>query len=170
MAHMAHQRRVPIRTRSAIAVTCAAIVIVSFGCNRAERSTPLICPEGATLKGAPPPKGEEVWCQKMVDGRPVKDGLFIAYGDNGKRTIQGYYHDGLQDGAWTLWYENGARASIDHYRSGVHDGLHTSWYANGVKAVEGNYRNNQRVGLWTQWDPSGLTSKHQTYQAVHTTN
>ena len=55
--------------------------------------------------GAPPPKGEEVWCQKTVDGKPVKDGIFVAYGTGTDRMIQGYYRDGVQDGEWTTWYE-----------------------------------------------------------------
>jgi hypothetical protein len=143
--------------------TLALIVLAAAGCNRGAITGPLVCPPGATLMGAPPPKGEEVWCQKIVAGRPLKDGLFIAYGDDGKPTIQGAYRDGLQDGAWTLWYENGVRASLDHYRAGVHEGLHTSWYANGVKAIEGNYRGGKRDGVWTRWDPTGLTSKQETY-------
>ncbi len=158
-------RREPVarRGRFVRAVAIAAIALASAGCRRNALDLPLVCPPGATLMGAPPPKGDEVWCQKIVAGRPLKDGLFIAYGDDGKPTIQGAYRDGLQDGAWTLWYENGVRASLDHYRAGVHDGLHTSWYANGVKAIEGNYRGGKRDGVWTRWDPTGLTSKQETY-------
>ncbi len=88
--------------------------------------------------GAPPPAGEEVWCQKIVAGKPVKDGVFVAYGVGTDRTIQGYYRDGVQAGEWTTWYENGQRSAVDHYRNGRQDGLHTSWYANGVKALEGS--------------------------------
>jgi MORN repeat variant len=161
MAARRHARPAPI----AFAMTFVVIVIALVGCHRDDTDAPFTCPAGATLMGAPPPKGQEVWCQEVVGGRPIKHGIFIAYGDNGKRTIEGFYRDGLQDGAWTIWYENGTRASLDHYRAGVHDGLHTSWYANGVKAIEGNYREGKRHGVWTQWDPTGLTSKQMTYQA-----
>lgn len=113
--------------------------------------------------GAPPPKGEEVWCQKIIDGRPVKDGLFIVYNVSGGKMIQGTYRDGVQQGEWTTWYDNGQRSALDHYRDGLQDGRHTSWYANGQKAIEGNYRAGRREGVWTRWDPSGLFRKEQIY-------
>ncbi len=80
---------------------------------------PLSCPPGATLMGAPPPKADEVWCQKIIDGKPVKDGIFVAYGGATDRMIQGYYRDGVQEGEWTTWYENGQRSAVDHYRNGA---------------------------------------------------
>ena len=36
------------------------------------------CPDGAELKGEPPPQGTEIWCEKEVDGVPVKDGAFVV--------------------------------------------------------------------------------------------
>ena len=141
-------------------VLLAAIVFAA--CRGASNALPS-CPPGATLKGAPPPKGEEVWCQKLVDGKPVKDGIFIVYGPAGSMMIRGTYRDGRQEGEWTMWYENGPRASVDHYRNGVQDGPHTSWYANGVMAITGEYRDGKREGIWTTWDPSGLSSHKQVY-------
>lgn len=122
------------------------------------------CPPGAHLMGAPPPKASEVWCQKTVNGRPLKDGPFIVYGASGDKMIQGTYRNGVQEGEWTFWYENGARASIDHYVNGVQIGVHTSWYANGQKAIEGEYQRGKREGVWTQWDPGGLTSHKMVYR------
>jgi antitoxin component YwqK of YwqJK toxin-antitoxin module len=144
-------------------ILIAATVALTFSCRRAAEQ-PLTCPPGATLMGAPPPKGEEVWCEKVVNGKPVKDGIFIVYGTGGGKMLEGYYRDGKQDGLWTMWYENGARAAVDHYQGGVRDGPHTSWYANGAKSIEGNYRNGKREGVWTRWDPSGLTSHQQNYR------
>jgi MORN repeat variant len=155
------------RARFNLAGIIAALAIVSLvlaACHRDPTGLVLACPAGATLMGAPPPKGEEVWCQKIIDGKPVKDGIFVAYGTGADRMIQGYYRDGIQDGEWTTWYENGVRSAVDHYRDGVQDGLHTSWYANGVKAIEGNYRKGKREGVWTRWDPTGLTSKQEVYR------
>jgi MORN repeat variant len=123
------------------------------------------CPAGAKLMGAPPPKGFEVWCQKNVNGRSVKDGPFIVYAGGGDRMIEGTYRDGIQQGEWTLWYENGVRASLDHYDDGLQNGLHMSWYANGQKALEGEYRHGKREGVWIQWDPSGLSSRKMMYRA-----
>jgi MORN repeat variant len=144
------------------AVAIAAATLAS--CRRGPAAVSLSCPAGATLMGAPPPKGEEVWCQKTVGGKAVKDGLFVAYGTGADRLIQGYYHDDKQDGEWTTWYENGQRSAVDHFRDGVQNGLHISWYANGVKALEGKYRDGKREGKWTRWDPTGLMSKHEFYR------
>lgn len=151
-----------LRLISAACVIAAALCINA--CRPSSSDVALTCPPGATLMGAPPPKGDEVWCQKIVDGKAIKDGLFIAYGDGGNKMIQGFYRDGIQEGEWTTWYASGQRSAVDHYRHGLQDGLHTSWYINGVKAIEGEYRMGQREGTWTQWDPSGLTSKQIIYR------
>ena len=139
----------------------ALVALAGGGC-RAHVELPS-CPPGATLMGAPPPKGQEVWCQKIVNGKPVKDGRFILYADSGGKLIEGDYRNGLQQGEWTTWYENGPQSAIDHYRDGVQDGLHTSWYANGKKSIEGDYRAGKRVGVWTRWDPSGLNGRQERY-------
>ncbi len=154
--------------KSAGAIVSAAIAAATLAaCHRGPAAVTLSCPPGATLMGAPPPKGEEVWCQKTVGGKAVKDGLFVAYGTGADRLIQGYYHDGKQAGEWTTWYENGQRSAVDHFRDGMQNGLHISWYANGVKALEGKYRDGKREGEWTRWDPTGLMSKHEYYRDDH---
>jgi hypothetical protein len=153
-----------VMLRLAFVPATFALVATMVACHRDATDARLSCPVGDTLMGAPPPQGEEVWCQKIVDGKAIKDGIFVAYGGGTDRMIQGYYRDGVQVGEWTTWYENGQRSAVDHYRDGLQDGLHTSWYANGVKALEGNYRNGKREGTWTRWDPTGLTSKQETYR------
>src|SRR5262245_51078768 len=40
------------------------------------------CPEGATMKGAAPPEGKTVWCER-ADG--TKHGPFASFFDNGKK-------------------------------------------------------------------------------------
>jgi len=144
-------------------LTSAIICCILFAC-RHQQNYSLSCPPGTRLMGAPPPKGTEVWCQEIINGKPVKDGPFIAYTGGGAKMIQGNYAHGVQQGEWTLWYENGERASVDHYVDGRPSGLHTSWYANGQKAIEGEYQNGKREGVWTRWDPSGLSSQKMVYR------
>ena len=122
------------------------------------------CPDGAELKGAPPPQGTEIWCEKEVDGVPVKDGAFVVYNLTGTKMIEGNYHDGKQSGEWTMWYNNGQRASVDHYTNGVQNGIHTSWYVNGSKAIEGEYRDGKREGVWHRWDPNGFKQWTEVYK------
>jgi antitoxin component YwqK of YwqJK toxin-antitoxin module len=140
----------------------AVALIAAIGC-RARIDLP-VCPPGDTLMGAPPPNGQEVWCQKIVNGKPLKDGRFVVYADNGGKLIEGDYRDGVQEGEWTTWYENGPKSAVDHYHDGLQEGLYTSWYANGQKSIEGYYRAGKRVGVWTRWDPSGLNRKQEKYE------
>ena len=46
-----------------------------IGCKLADTNkvaaVPKSCPDGAELKGAPPPDGSEIWCEKDVGGVPV---------------------------------------------------------------------------------------------------
>jgi hypothetical protein len=154
----------PTATKLRLLMPAVMLTIVPLtpACRSAREILPS-CPPGAVLMGAPPPRGEELWCQKTVDGKPVKSGAFILYGESGGRVLEGSYQDGKQDGEWTMWYANGQRASIDHYRDGMHDGPHISWYANGNKAIEGEFHNGKRQGAWTRWDPSGLKSEKLSY-------
>ena len=139
------------------------LALISSGCARKDVAV-APCPAGDRMRGAAPPKGQELWCEKIVDGKPVKDGPFIVYGDNGRKMIQGTYRDGVQEGEWTMWYQSGQQSAVDHYHDGQQNGLHVSWFANGQKALKGNYRDGKREGAWTRWDPSGLTSKQQIYK------
>jgi MORN repeat variant len=144
------------------ALSVGFAVFLLLGCRRAQ--IPIVCPPGTRLMGAPPPRGVEVWCQKNVDSKVIKEGPFVVYTAGGGKMIEGTYRDGLQDGEWTLWYENGARASVDHYVNGLQSGRHISWYANGQKALEGEYHKGKREGVWTRWDPSGLTDHKIVYR------
>jgi MORN repeat variant len=122
------------------------------------------CPEGTKAMGSPPPQGDETWCQKIVDGQPVKDGPFVLWRESGLRMMQGNYTDGKQDGEWTMWYDNGQKKSIDHYKSGVQEGEHIGWYTNGKIDAMGQYKNGKREGVWKRWDPQGFRNWEETYQ------
>jgi hypothetical protein len=154
-------------TRASITLLAMVLGVTTVvGCRTRERAT-LNCPAGDSLTGAPPPRGSEQFCQKMVAGKLVKDGPFVVYADAGSKLIEGNYRNGVQEGEWTTWYENGQRSAIDYFHNGQQDGLHISWYANGQKAIQGNYRAGKRIGVWTHWDPSGVSSRHETYRDDH---
>ena len=153
----------PLRRALRLAAGIAALTLLGLapaGCKLTDANkvaaVPKSCPDGAELKGAPPPDGTEIWCEKDVGGVPVKDGAYVVYNLNGSRMIEGYYHDGKQSGEWTMWHANGQRASVDHYTDGVQNGMHTSWYSNGSRAIEGEYRDGKREGVWHRWDPNGF--------------
>lgn len=127
-------------------------------------TTPISCPAGATAMGASPPAGDETWCQKMVDGQPVKEGPFALYRSGGTLMMQGSYHDGKQDGEWTTWYDNGQKNAIDHYKDGVQDGEHIGWYTNGKISAKGMYEDGKREGTWKRWDAQGFKNWEEVYK------
>jgi len=137
----------------------AAMLLVAVGC----KNVPA-CPPGAKLMGQAPPEGQQVWCQKIVDGKPVKEGPFILYHPDGSKMLQGQYHNGKQTGEWTMWYTNGRIRSSDHYRDGVRDGEHISWYTNGQISTRGRYVNGKRDGVWKRWGPSGIRNWEEVYK------
>jgi hypothetical protein len=122
------------------------------------------CPPGSKAMGSPPPDGDETWCEKIVDGKPVKNGPFILWHDSGLKMMQGYYTDGKQNGDWTMWYDNGQKRSVDHFVHGVQQGGHTSWYANGHIDALGQYRDGKKVGTWKRWDAEGFRNWTETYK------
>lgn len=127
-------------------------------------SAPISCPAGTTAMGSPPPAGDETWCQKIVDGQPIKDGPFALYRSGGTMMLRGSYHDGKQDGEWTMWYDNGQKGSIDHYKGGVEDGVHIGWYTNGKISAQGNYKDGKREGTWKRWDAQGFKNWEEVYK------
>jgi len=138
----------------------ALILAVVAGCHKE-----IACPPGARLMGQPPPDGDEVWCEKLVNGKPLKEGPFVVFDSGaGGKMIEGYYLDGKQDGDWTTYYQNGQRSAVDHFRNGVQDGLHQSWYANGQMAARGYYKNGKREGTWKRWDPDGIRNWEEVYK------
>ena len=125
---------------------------------------PFSCPPGTQAMGEAPPNGQERWCQKMVNGEPVKEGPFEIYRAEGTLMMKGEYHDGKQTGEWTMWYDSGQKASIDHYKDGVQDGQHIGWYTNGKISAMGQYKDGKREGIWKRWDAQGFRNWEETYK------
>jgi antitoxin component YwqK of YwqJK toxin-antitoxin module len=142
-----------------IRAIAALLLLFAAACERGPT-----CPEGAQLMGAPPPEGEQVWCQKVVDGKPVKHGIFILYAPGGLKLIEGTYVDGKQHGEWTLYYDNGLKQTVDNFKHGVQDGPFMSWHPNGKIATMGQYVNGKREGVWKRWDSEGFKNWEEVYK------
>ena len=139
------------------------LVLVAGACHGGGPA-PFSCPPGTQAMGEPPPNGQERWCQKMVNGEPVKEGPFEIYRAEGTLMMKGEYHNGKQTGEWTMWYDSGQKASIDHYKDGVQDGQHIGWYSNGKISAMGQYRDGKREGVWKRWDAQGFRNWEETYK------
>lgn len=134
-------------------------LVIIAGC----KSQP-VCPPGTTQMGEGPPDGSELWCQKMVEGKVVKEGPFTLFFPSGSTMLEGMYKDGKQDGDWTTWYDNGQRSAVDHYEDGVQQGKHLGWYPSGTKSAEGQYLHGLKSGKWKRWDESGLRNWEEIYK------
>ncbi len=149
-----------VRAKFVTAAAACLFILILGGCKRDK----IVCPPGAQLMGQPPPQGQEIWCQKTVNGKAVKDGIYILYHESGARMMEGYFKDGKQNGAWTMWYENGHKKSVDHYKSGVQDGEHVGWYPNGQMSAKGKYLDGKRDGVWKRWGPAGIRNWQEVYK------
>lgn len=93
------------------------------------------CPDGATLEGAAPPDGTEVWCARD-DG--TKHGPSTTWHEGGTgKAAEGRYRDGNQHGVWTWWSAGDSpwrQVVFDH---GIRDGRVVLWNDQGsVTRVE----------------------------------
>lgn len=118
------------------------------------------CPEGATLHGAPPPNGIELWCA-LPDGR--KHGRATKWGKMGTRLADGEHRKGVKHGRFTAYHGNGHKSMSVTFADGREHGEVTTWHANGQKALEGEYRNGAGHGPWTKWDADGQKIAEGTY-------
>ena len=97
-----------------------------------------------------------VGCSKPIDNESLKDRNGVKYEqdsqspytgevfelyDNGNKSLEGNYKDGLKNGIWTSWYENGQKEFEKDYTDGKPDGLMTYWDKNDGKMYKGNFLN-----------------------------
>jgi antitoxin component YwqK of YwqJK toxin-antitoxin module len=146
-----------------LALSCAIAVSIA-SCQSKKNGPEISCPSGDQLVGAPPPDGQEIACQKTVNGQPVKDGPMIVYRDSGMKMLEGNFKDGRQTGEWTMWYDNAQEKSVDHYVDGVQQGEHIGWYSNGQISAKGQFKDGQQDGVWKRWDPNGIRNWEETWK------
>jgi antitoxin component YwqK of YwqJK toxin-antitoxin module len=87
----------------------------------------MACPEGATLVGAPPPKGNVIQCV-LPNGAP--------------------------HGLSSVWFEGGHEGTLTEYKNGVRHGRWMYWLHNHTLA-EGQFEDGRRHGTWTFWYDQG---------------
>jgi hypothetical protein len=80
------------------------------------------------MKGAAPPKGTRVWCER---------------------------DDGSYDGPSTTFYADGVRRSDATYRNGRMHGPWRQFYPDGRPRSEGEYADGRDVGLWRSYHDNG---------------
>jgi len=137
----------------------------------------VVCPEGTTQKGALPPEGRMIWCERTSDG--IKHGPWMSGWKDGNdddaptRASEGEYVDGILHGPYRAWFKGGTKAQMEldtHKGDGkvtVRDEQGTDLfkvaYSNGqpirCPGTEKGDRTTERV-VWCESDKDGESVKH----------
>ena len=109
------------------------------------------CPKGATLKGAYPPKGDELWCE--LDGK--RHGDYTRWHDTRKVAEHVSYRFGKQEGPSAIWDPDGRLTEEGTYRGGQRQGRWKS-YRDGHLNFEGDFKDDKQHGLFRNFAGNGV--------------
>ena len=93
------------------------------------------CPPDATLRGARPPKGFMLWCEK----------------------------GGVKHGPQAAWHRNGQPATAGLYRNGLREGVWLRFSAKGDLEASAAFQNDVQHGLMREYDPFGRIRNESTW-------
>ena len=96
------------------------------------------------------------------------NGLFVDHHENGVKSVEGRFENGIQQGAWTYFHENGSKFRTGQYVDGRADGQWTYWREDGSKWSEQTYVNGQLNGLETRWHVNGQKESETTWEGGRT--
>ncbi len=96
-----------------------------------------------------------------IDG--LKDGeWFLTVNDH---TEKGKYIEGERDGLWTWYYDNGEKSFEGAFQQGIPIEKHKYWYRNGNVKSKGAYEAGELSGTWSYYAESGILELELTYEA-----
>jgi antitoxin component YwqK of YwqJK toxin-antitoxin module len=118
----------------------------------------LICPDDTDGTGAPPPAGQEVWCQQIQpNGRSIRHGPAIEWHSNEERRATGEYYQGDRHGPWLFWFPTGSPERQGSYTRGVKNGIWTEFHVSGDRKAEGEFVEGSEHGPWVFWEDDTRT-------------
>jgi antitoxin component YwqK of YwqJK toxin-antitoxin module len=85
----------------------------------------------------------------------IENGVLISYWQNGVKTNEENFVNGVKHGMILSWYHNEVKKSEAFYVNGIIEGTYTLWYENGFKQKELTQTNGKRQGLYTYWYDNG---------------
>lgn len=85
----------------------------------------------------------------------AKQGHFIYFYENGRKSSEGEYVNDNKEGFWTSWHENGQKKSEGLYKNDLRQDKWNFWHENGQKKSEGLYINDNAEDKWEFWFDSG---------------
>jgi len=82
----------------------------------------------------------------LPGGKSVKTGKYFSWHQNGEKSLETHYANGLENGKHTEWDENGQNTLEVKYVKGKKEGVEKVWYSNGVLRLKSNYRAGAKSG------------------------
>ena len=96
--------------------------------------------------------------ERKRNAKPRKDGPFIEYWTNGKKSVVGTYKNKKLDGVYTEYFESGKKKSELTYVGGERNGPYASWFESGQKSVEGTFKAGKEHGTTKCYHENGKLS------------
>ncbi len=81
------------------------------------------------------------------------------YYESGQIKLIGNYKRNKKHGQWLYYFENGSKSSESWFFNGLLDGRSTSFYKNGKLRTSGYYQKGKRIRIWAYFDEEGQLVK-----------
>ncbi len=81
------------------------------------------------------------------------------YYENGQLKLIGNYKNNRKHGQWLYYFENGIKSNESWFVNGILEGRSSSFYKNGQWRSSGYYLKGERVRVWTYFDENGQLIK-----------
>lgn len=92
-------------------------------------------------------KSGKVKLYRTIDQDEKAQGEFVAYFENGNKSLKGNYINGNPDGLITLWHDNGQLKNTAHFEKGELNGEALQYDTDGVLINRSYYSKGKQVGL-----------------------
>jgi len=102
---------------------------------------------------------------QITENQPQNEpGLFQEFYPNGALKMEGKNDEnGLRNGLWIAYYEDGTKWSESYYVKGKKSGHSLSFYPNGNVRYVGEYLDDEKIGTWKFYDENGDLSNEETF-------
>jgi len=81
------------------------------------------------------------------------------YYESGQLRLVGNYKNNIKHGQWLYYFENGNKSDESWYSNGLINGRSTSFYLNGKLRSSGYYQKGERTRMWTYFNEKGQLIK-----------
>ncbi|MCX6257817.1 MAG: hypothetical protein NTW49_07990 [Bacteroidia bacterium] len=88
----------------------------------------------------------------------------VRFYENGEKSMEGEFKNGLKSGHWTTWFENGNKQSEGNYKDGFREGAGPVWNEDGSRLYEGYYKHDKPDSIWTFYKAGGRILKKVTFK------